>query len=293
MKKFIEKLSLLLLLSCFVCFVSCDKDPKPVDPSTPTTPQKAVAALIEFAQSSSQFTATVKESGNNVDATGLNNTKNLYGAKNSYPIISCQELGDGTWLVTCNYGPTLMLCNDGYLRRGIINIVTTGLFTTTGTTMTLTFENFYQKGDWLSQEYKIDGTQVIVNEGPNAADPAKTDYKVIVTDGLIAYNTKEIQYSETTTRTLLPGSELCDNNWYITGEWNGVSSDNVSYTLTANSTPLHYRICCHFFQDGILNINVEGLSPFSIDYGYSEEDSDCDRKAQLNYPGIAPIVFDM
>jgi hypothetical protein len=110
---------------------------------------------------------------------------------------------------------------------------------------------------------------------------------------MITYNTKEVHYSETTTRTLLPNAELCSNNWYITGEWNGISSSDVTYTLKADSTALHYKVCCHFFQDGILKVDVEGLSPFHIDYGYYEEESDCDRKAMLYYPGLSPIVIDM
>jgi len=297
MRKFIEKFSLLLMLSCVICLVSCkdksDNPVDPVDPNTPITQQRAMAALMEFAQSSNQFAATVKEGGNNVDATGLTPTKNLHGTK-AYPVISCEALENGTWRVVCDYGTTPVLCNDGYYRRGVVNIVTTGFFTTVGTTMTLTFENFHQRGNnWSAQEYKIEGTQVIVNAGHNAANPERIDYNVVVTDGLITYNTKEIQYTETTTRSLLSGSELCDNNWYITGAWSGVSSDDVPYTLIANSTPLHYRICCHFFQDGILNVDIEGLPAFLIDYGYSEEDSDCDRKAQLIFPGIDPIVFDM
>lgn len=288
MKNLFGKLSLLLLLSSLVCVIGC----KPHEEKEPITPQKAFEALTEFAQISNQFSATVKESGSRVDATGLSNTKDLYGTK-AYPIVSCVAQGNGTWLVTCNYGPTLIPCSDGYLRRGIVKIVTTGLFTTTGTVMVLTFEDFYQKGEWLSQEYKIEGTQIITNANANAVDPTMTDYTVTVTNGKITYNTKVVHYSETTTRTLSPNASLCENNWYITGEWNGTGSNEVPYTLTANSTPLHYRVCCHFFQDGILNINVAGLAPFSIDYGYYEEESDCDRKAQINYPGINPIFINM
>lgn len=287
-----KKLSLLLVACSLLCFVACNKDPKE-QPKEPVTTEKAFEALREFAESGNQFSATIKESGNNVDETGLIPTKNLLGTR-GYPVVSCEAQGNGTWLVTCNYGPTLILCNDGYYRRGIVNILTTGLFTTPGTVMTVTFDDFYQKGDHLPLEYKIDGTQVITNVGANSENPEMTDYTVTVTNGLITYNTKQVHYSEATTRTLLHGEELCSNNWYIVGEWNGISSSEVPYTLKANSTALHYRVCCHFFQDGILNINVEGLSPFSIDYGYSEgEQEECDRKALLNYPGINPIVINM
>jgi len=290
--KVFKKSSLLLLVG-LATLVACNKDtkddPKPTDP---VTTEKAFTALKEFAETGNQFTATMSESGGIVDNTGLEPTR-LYGTR-SFPIVSCEAQGDGTWLVTCNYGPTLILCDDGYLRRGVVNILTTGLFITTGTVMTVTFDNFYQKGDWPALEYKIDGTQIITNAGANTNDPGMTDYTVEVVDGTITYNTKEVHYSETTTRTLASSVELCQNNWYITGEWNGVSSDNVPYTLKADQTPLRYRVCCHFFQDGILKIDVEGLSPFLIDYGYTEDESDeCDRKARLYYPGISPIVIDM
>ena len=290
MKKSIQKKLVLMLMGCIVCFTACDLD---TDKNGPVTVEKAIEALTEFAKTSNQFSATVKESGNRVDDTGLNDTKNLYGTK-SYPIVSCEAQGNGSWLVICNYGPSLILCDDGYFRRGTVKILTTGLFTTPETVMTLTFEDFYQKSDALSLEYKIEGTQVITNAGANKIDPEMTDYNVTVTDGLITYNAKKIHYSETTVRTLsLNTTDLCENNWYITGEWNGISSDNVSYNLKANSTPLHFRLCCHYFQNGILNIDVDGLPAFSIDYGYSEEESDCDNKALLSYPGITPIVLNM
>jgi hypothetical protein len=281
-----RKLSVILLLSSLVCFVACKKDdPKPADPKDPITQEQAIEALKEFAQTSGQFDATVKEGGNIAD-------KGIIGEKSSkgdgYPDISGELQGDGKWLVTCDYGPELMLCEDGYWRRGIVRVLTTGFFITPGTEMIMTFEDFYQKGEWGLYEYKIDGTQVITNVGPNSEHSEMTDYTVTVTDGMITYNGKEVNYTEATTRTLLPNSELCENKWYITGEWNGVSSSDVPYTLTANSTPLYYKVCCHFFQDGILNVDVEGLPPFSINYGYTEDESDeCDQYAEIIYQGYS------
>ncbi|MCL2511044.1 MAG: hypothetical protein FWF09_03230 [Bacteroidales bacterium] len=298
MKKIIEKLGLLLLVGCLVCVISCSKDsnsdPEPPKPPV-VTPEKAIEALREFAETSGQFDATVKESGNIVDDTGLEPTRNLYGT-NGYPVIACEAQGD-KWLVTCDYGPTFIPCSDGYLRKGVVNILTTGFFTMPGTVMVVTFDNYYQKGEWLTHEYKIEGTQEIINAGANSANPLMTDYNVTVTDGIITYNAKKVHYSETTIRTLLPDTaELCENKWYITGEWNGKSSSDISYTLTANTTPLYYRVCCHFFQDGILTVDIEGLSKFTIDYGYYDEEKEpeeCDREALLTYPGLGSIVIPM
>ena len=285
-----KKLSLFLIIVGLVCFVACKKEKDDPKPKEPITAQKAMEALKEFAQSNGQFDATVKESGNIVDETGLTPGKKSHGR--GYPVVSCEAQGDGTWLVTCDYGPTLIPCDDGHFRRGIIKIVTTGFFSTPGTVMTVTFDDFYQKGDWLALEYKVDGTQVITHLSSNLVEDYL--YSVTVTDGMITYNTKQIHYSEATIRALSPSAELCENQWYITGEWNGISSDEVPYTLTANSTtPLHYRVCCHYFQDGILNVDVEGLQPFSIDYGYVEEEADCEQYAQINYPGLSPITFKM
>jgi len=284
-------LSLLLVAVCLACFVSCKKDEKPKDdePKEPITQQEAIEALTEFAQVGSQFDATIGESGDRVNE-GLDPSGSP--TRGGYPIVTCEAQGEGLWLVTCDYGPTLIECPDGYLRRGIVNIVTSGLFTTPGTVMTLTFDNYYQQDNGSKQEYKIDGTQKIINEGANSGNPEMTDYTVTVTDGIITYNSKEVHYSETTTRTLLPNEELCENNWYITGEWNGVSSGDVPYTLKANSTPLHYIVCCHFFQDGILDIDIEGLPPITIDYGYfeGEEPDECDRKALLSCMGHEFVI---
>jgi len=294
MKEVLKSLSFTLVLSSLLILNSCkEKEP---EPASTISPDKATAALIEFAKTSQQFSATVKECGDRVDETSLQETKNLQTLRaSSYPIVSCTGQGNGTWLITCNYGKTLLLCPDGYYRRGIVNIVTNNFFHIKGTRMTVTFDNYYQKGDWLSDEYKIEGTQEIVNNGPNAQHPERIDYNCTVKNGRITYNTKVVHYTETTVRSWSPDTLLCNNNWYITGEWIGKSSDAVNYTLKANSIPLHYRVCCHYFQGGILNVNVEGLPEFKINYDYVPEGQtpeECDRNALIDYPGYPiPIIM--
>ena len=294
MKEILKILSFILVLSSLLILNSCKEKEK--EPESKISTDKAISALTEFAKTSQQFSATVKECGDRVDETSLQETRNFQATKtSSYPIVSCTSQGNGTWLVTCNYGETLLLCPDGYYRRGIVHIVTNNFFHIEGTRMTITFDNYYQKGDWLSDEYKIEGTQEIVNKGQNTQYPERIDYNCTVKNGCITYNTKIIRYTETTVRSWLPGATLCNNDWYITGEWTGTSSDAVNYTLKANSTPLHYRVCCHYFQGGILNVNVEGLPEFKINFNYVPEGqtpAECDRNALIDYPGYPiPIIM--
>jgi len=291
MKEILKILSLILALSSLFTLNSCEENGKETVSS-----ERAIAALMEFAETSRQFSATINESRDKVDETSLQETRSSQETRaGSYPIVSCTNQGNGTWLVTCNYGETPLLCPDGYYRRGIVHIVTNNFFHIEGTRMTITFDNYYQKGDWLSTEYKIEGTQEVVNIGQNTQHPERIDYNCTVRNGRIIYNNKTVRYTETTIRSWSPSTTLCNNNWYITGEWVGTSSDAVNYTLKANSTPLYYRVCCHYFQDGILNVNVNGLPQFKINFGYVPEGQTpeaCDQNALIDYPGYPfPIVM--
>jgi len=303
MNKFFRYLSFAVIASFLVVFNSCGDDDKPTDPKQPEQPEQKITmeqarnALLEFANISNQFSTVFNESGKQV-GSNLTPTKKLNGTKTTYPDVSCEILQNGKYLVTCDYGPSPIICSDNYKRRGIVKIETDGFATTTDNLMTVTFDNYYQQGDWYAHEYKIgDATTImtIKTSGANLQNPDRIDYEVKVTNGLVtdAVTNKSVSYSETTLRTFDHGDgmgleNMCTWNYYITGTWIGVSSDNVPYQLNANSIPLRYRVCCHFFQDGLLDVNVgNGTLVFQIDYSFTNDPTnDCDCDAHVIIPGI-------
>ncbi|MDR2835111.1 MAG: hypothetical protein LBV69_02770 [Bacteroidales bacterium] len=283
-KRFFNLLAIMLV--CVVLSTSCDKD-KPNDDNNnnnnnnnnTTSYQKAAAALTEYAQVGKMFSDVFSESGKRVqDNVGK---KGVSNSKDAYPIVTVESFSPN-WLVTIDYGTTDFVCQDNYLRRGKIIVVTTGLFYTQGTVMDVSFDNFYQ------QNYKIDGQQHIVNAGTVNGEMI---FNCTVTDGeiTIPVSNKVVHYTETTTRKWIQNQSinLCDNIWKITGNWIGMSSDSVNYTLnTQTASELEYKVCCFYFREGILEVNIDGLQQFTIDYGYNSTASDCDNKAQITYPGI-------
>ena len=295
----IKRICYLTVFSCLLVFSSCEKKPKPAEEDEQpqnTNVLKSLNAVKEFAMISQQFSATVKECGDNVDASISG--KKQFAKSGENPNIDV-EFRNGKWYLKCDYGDTFMRCQDGFWRKGIVNIETTGQFVNIGTVMIMTFDNFYQKESLLALQYhKLEGTQRIENIGTNGS---MINFTCKVENGIITFFSttndsdtgKSVQYTEETVKNWERGTEICSNHFYITGEWNGVSSDNVHYTLNANEDqPLHYKVCCNFFQSGVLNVTVDGLIPFTITYGDETNDTnECNKKAVLYYPSLVPITI--
>jgi hypothetical protein len=303
MKKFSRNILLVLCTIAVIFFgFSCDEDNTGGggdngggNPSTGNvTPAQAVEALSEYAKVCKLFSDTFKESGEQVNNADLGISKNYSdNSSKAYPVVTVTPgTTAGTWDVEINYGTTNILCADSYYRRGKILVHTDGFFRNAGTNMIVTFNNYYQ------DEYKIDGTQFIKNDGPDPSDPTLTNYTASVVGGEITMplTNAVIHYTETTLRQLKPNSVLCENIWYISGTWNGISSASVPYTLNAQpsvTNRLDYRVCCKYFRYGILDVNVQGLPNFQIDFGAPQNDTICDNKALISIPNFTPTIIYM
>ena len=94
--------------------------------------------------------------------------------------------------------------------------------------------------------HKVEGTQIVTNSGRNSAD--NLVYTVVINDGKVTTPQNHIiYYEENTSREWVGGestiTDVCDDNYYITGTQNGMSSDSIEYTLTVHvitSYSIHY-----------------------------------------------------
>jgi len=266
-----------------VVMFSCKDDPVPVD--TPPTTDEALAAIGEYVLVNQLFSDAFSEA----DDAAKYTDEQVDGAKNGTktdPIIIITPLDAVTWpkTVTVDYGTENMTCQDGRLRRGIINFETTGFYSEEGTVVTVTFDNYYQNN------YKVEGTQIVTNDGRNS--DSNLVYTVEINDGVVTTpDNKVINYEQNTTREWAEGEttilDVCDDVYYITGTQNGLSSDSIAYLLTVQQQ-LDVKICCNYIRAGILDVDIEGLSTLSINYG----DGTCDENAVVTYLGVDyPIVM--
>lgn len=267
----------LLIALMAIAMFGCKDDPDPVE--TPPTIQEAVGALSEYALVNKLFSDAFSET----DDAAKYTDEQIDGAKNgtkNFPIITIDNIDLTTWPknVTVDYGTTNFTCQDGRVRRGVINFQTTGFYREQGTVITITFDNYYQN------DYKVEGTQIVTNTGRNADNHFV--YTVEINNGKVTVpiTNKVINYEENTTREWAEGEEtileICDDVYYITGTQNGLSSDSIAYLLTVQQK-LDVKVCCHWIRAGLLDVDIEGLSTMTIDYG----DGECDNDAVINYLG--------
>jgi hypothetical protein len=269
-------LTLFFIALLGVVMFSCKEEPEPI--VTPPTTQEAVNALAEYALVNKLFSDAFSEADDAAKYTDdqIDGSKN--GTKDG-PIITITPFDAVTWpkTVTVDYGLTNYECQDGRLRRGVINIETTGFYREEGTIITVTFEDYYQN------DYKVEGTQIVTNTGRNADDHYV--YTVEINDGKVTTPLNEVvNYEENTIREWAEGEptilDICDDVYYITGTQNGVSSDSIAYLLTVQQQ-LDVKVCCHWIRAGLLDVDIESLTTMTVDYG----DGTCDNDAVVTYLG--------
>lgn len=272
----------LLLLAVFA--ISCD--PEEINNDIPPTSQEALNAMEEFALVNKLFSDAYSET----DAAARKADGEVQGDKinkNTYPIITIEPFDAVTWPknVKVDYGETNFYCQDGRLRRGVINFETTGWYHEEGTVVTITFDDYYQNN------HKVEGTQIVTNMGRNADE--NLVYSVVIQDGVvITSDNKTIYYEESTQREWIEGEvsilDPCDDVYLITGTQNGISSDEIQYNLLVQQA-LNVKVCCHYIRAGILDVNIQGLPTITINYG----DGECNSSATITIMGIDyPIVME-
>lgn len=266
--------------------ISCEKEENNNGTTEPPTNEEAVNALAEYALVNKLFADAANET-NAAAIQAENDVEQGTEGSKSFPQITITPFDAETWpkTVVVNYGETNFLCQDGRNRRGVLNFETTGWHHVEGSVITLTFDNYFQN------DYKVEGTQVITNLGRN--EDNNMSYSVEITDGVVTSpDEKVINYEESTIREWIEGEDTpfdpCDDIWLVEGNQNGVSSDEIAYSLEVIQK-LRVQVCCNWITQGLLNVDIEGLPTLSIDYGNGE----CNSTAVVTILGAEfPIVME-
>ncbi|MDD3875044.1 MAG: hypothetical protein PHT69_00300 [Bacteroidales bacterium] len=232
------------------------------------------------------FADVFNQAGKSVaDAEEQSKNKSGQYVQSGCPTVTISPF-DLTWpkLITVDFGPSDCLGSDGRNRRGIITIHATGEWKIPGTVVTISFDNYY------IDNYKVEGTEIITNDGRNASN--NLVYSVDVQNAKITKpdNTfltwasqREHEWIEGEPTILNP----YDDGYMITGSYAGVSSGNENYTIDIID-PLYIHLSCQWIKSGIIDINIDNMSPIRVDYGSGS----CDPNADVIYEGQTyPLVM--
>lgn len=176
--------------------------------------------------------------------------------------------------ITVDFDTVNCLCNDGRTRRGKILVTYTGTYKDSNETRTITFEDYYVNDN------KINGTQTITGMGLNTSGNlhygVEIDASIDILDTLGA-----LTYKADLTREWTTGSQTTqrdDDTYALTGTAQGVNIYGNNYAFNAlepiMKTP---AITCRYFTEGILEVQPQGRTFRSIDFGTGT----CDKTATV------------
>lgn len=256
--------ALLICISLFAC--KKDNDANNADESQATS--LAAASGTSESLYDDVFNITTQEAeSNNVSARG-NGTEGVESC--ATVTLSPADLTTFPKTMTIDFGSGCTSA-DGITRKGKIIAVLSGKVRTTGTTISISFENYFVSG------YKLEGTYSITN---NSGNGNGLSFTTSVANGKITYpgDTAYYTYSGTHTMTQTDGMAtvtFADNIYSLTGNAATTSSDGRSLSITV-TTPLVKKASCKNIVSGEEQFTYNNL-PGKLNFG----NGDCDNTATL------------
>jgi hypothetical protein len=175
-------------------------------------------------------------------------------------------------------------CTDGYgvVRKGKVIGVFSGYYSSTGTRVDVSFNNYYVNG------YKVEGQKSIVNNGRNVQQ--KLQFSVVDANGRITKPDNGIITWESTRTHVWDEGEstplfFCDDVYSITGTASGEISDGTPYAIRTVSA-VKKNVCCPYVDEGVVTYSVDGSDIATIDYGGGS----CDGLANITANGNTFVV---
>lgn len=156
----------------------------------------------------------------------------------------------------------------GITRKGIVQAVFSGRYDQTGTTVTITTNNYYVNN------YKLEGSTIITNSGRNSSN--NLEFTVSTSNGqIIAPNGNVTTWLSQRLHEWIAGentnfisngiSGICDDVYLVSGYAEGEISDGTTYRIQSEE-PLRKEICCRWVTDGVLKYFVNGDELGTLDY---------------------------
>lgn len=195
---------------------------------------------------------------------------------------ACATVTRSAGLITVDFGATNCLCNDGRYRRGKIIINYTGAYADSGSTHTITFDNFYQNDN------KIAGSKTVTNMGHNSSGQPYFDVNVNGTVTLASSGGVVTTLSHRT-RTWIAGytttGDFSDDVYSLTGSGSITRPSGTTINVTiSNLSPLIIAAGCRWIEAGTITFALPSGLSRSINYGTA---ATCDNQAVLSLPSGA------
>ncbi|HEY1869965.1 MAG TPA: hypothetical protein VGG71_02850, partial [Chitinophagaceae bacterium] len=223
-----------VLMPCCVMFsvfyFSCSKDSNSTGNNSDNETQTSVDN--SFAQNTNDDVTSISTQSEDNGVAGT-----LHDSTYSHLLSPCATVTINTTVtpkqLTIDFGSTNCLCYDGKYRRGKILVSFTGLYREAGSSHTITFDNYYVN------DYKVEGTQTVVNNGPNAA--GNLSFNININSTITDTTGKQLTYTSTRTREWVGGENTTgldgwqDDVYSITGTASGTSFNGTAYTANITS----------------------------------------------------------
>ncbi|WP_026899413.1 hypothetical protein [Daejeonella oryzae] len=274
--------SVIMLGMLLTITTSCKKESNTEDDDLTSIEESATAAETFFdafaslSSLSSEFDVLFSYSERGIQIQESSNTPKFNNTCGEITILPKNTSWPKT--VTIDFGDGCT--TDNINRKGKVIAVFTDRFKNPGAKVTVTFENFEING------HKIEGTQVITNNGKNTA--GNFNYSVEVKDAKITYNNKIFSFNSLNTIELINGSLTAsplDDVFSITGSANGVDTKGRSFSVMIVK-PLIKKIACKFIVSGSAEITSGSGATKTLDYG----SGDCDDKAMVTGAGLSKEI---
>jgi hypothetical protein len=266
-----------VILSVFAgsfLFVSCEKnDEKISDRDIEIADDEAVVTLM--------FDQVFNEADMALEQLEYNwkHPDRLKSVLDTCPVIYVDH-NDSTWWpkkITIDFGTEGCEGPLGNIRKGRILIDITGRYMQQGSVRTVSFEDFY------INDYRIDGTKTVTNEGRN--DDGFMYFTVELAGGKVTTPAgKEITHEFSRTRTWIDGEQTprwrWDDKYLIEGEASGINRFGIEYTRTI-TTPLLVEASCRWIMSGTVEIQPEDHPLILLNFGNGE----CDNVGTITVNG--------
>ena len=253
-----------ITISVFVFTAACHKsDTTTAEDTSYATDQSTTEKTFEDVQTAADQASTTNGSMNfRITSSACATVTHSISTSGTYA---------GDSVITIDFGSTDCLCNDGSYRRGQIVVYYSGHYAVTGSTHTITFNNFYQNDN------QVTGTKTVTNMGTNTSGQIYFD--VTVNGSIILANgAGTLSASWNWVRTWI--TQGTPNVYQITGT--GTLTRANGTTLTADITsPLVFASNCRWIEEGTVVYTLPGGLTRTLNYGNTAV---CDAEAQLTLP---------
>ena len=173
---------------------------------------------------------------------------------------------------------------DGKVRKGIITVTHDGPYREAGTTITITFTNYFVNDN------QVLGTKTVHNDGLN--NNGNLSFTVTVSGQIIRANGQgTITWTSQRTREWIAGSATStrdDDRYSITGSASGTASNGDAFRATiVNALVRNLELGCrrHFVAGSVL-IERTGKPDRTIDFGNGA----CDDEATVTINGVSHTI---